>query len=195
MSTTETGPQTAPEADSDASPIFVKVVAVYGDHAAHERVERVHDCLREELDVEVHCSVSWWKLDFLRHPEMFLRAVEDALQADVLVFSFRRQEDLPPKGKEWLEAWETRRKARLADWAEAAEQEEPSVVAEGPASGFLLALARRAGLAFFPHILPGAWEITCCLVDKSSEAGRRLIPWLKELTQRKAATRNWGIND
>lgn len=173
----------------------LNVVVAYADCATHERALRIHDQLVEQLAGDWSCEFTWWKLDFLRHADMFKAAVEAAVQADLIVFSLHAAEPLPPKVEEWLEAWrdkrEKRRSASIALIGGATQLAAQAL----PAHALLQSVARTAGMEFVPHAFPISPEAPCCLVDALSERARRVAPLLEELLARRPVVPHWGINE
>jgi hypothetical protein len=96
------------EARSEAKAAW-SVVVVYEDTAAREQAVDFCDQLVKRFWARFEFEVSWWSFSLLQKDPVAMEAAEKAAQADLVILSSLRQEDLPVPVKGWIESWLSRR--------------------------------------------------------------------------------------
>lgn len=128
----------------------LNVAAVYQDTLTRDWVLQACDCTTQRLR-PAGLRSNWWRMDFLRHPQIFDAAVQAACEADVIFVSVYAAESVPSQVVQWCEEWLARR--RLKEGALVA------LVGTAPPPGPPLAAtldywrraAERGGLDFLPY--------------------------------------------
>lgn len=90
----------------DSAPLLaVEAEILYEDFAtglrAHLLLDRVRQCLGHGIQANEHL----WRFDLLREPELLKEAVEEAVQADLVIVSAHGDGVLPEPLKDWAGEW------------------------------------------------------------------------------------------
>lgn len=89
---------------SNEPPCGRNIAVVYQDPFTLDWAMR--ECQRvTRLSGDLSARSSWWKVRYLRSPELLCDAVQAARTADVIMVSVRAFEVPPPVLQEWTEAW------------------------------------------------------------------------------------------
>jgi len=91
-----------------------RVVMVYDDFVAGKRAMETCNFLLMQLGRGVQLNSSMWKFDVLRCAKLKEMAVEDALEADVVIVANGRNCGLPPEVIDWLKCWTPTRRSGAA---------------------------------------------------------------------------------
>ena len=172
----------APEsADLEANP-SLNVVIAYEDFQTGKNAKKTYDYLVEHVGEDCVFDNQMWKFDVLALPKLREIAVQDALNADIVIISSRGGE-LPAGVKTWLAGWTTQPDRPMALVALFDCDLEHSRVT----NAYLSAIARQAGVEFFAQ--PGAFASAAAaeqLVDdrRFSKAGQRTLSNLAGVLRR-----------
>ena len=98
---------------SKVIPVF-RAVIVYEDLGTAWLAKQAYDFLVANLTHEWRVTRQMWKFDLLCLPELRELAVEDAVQADVIVVSCRGDGELPADVRAWIEMWLSSRAQAVA---------------------------------------------------------------------------------
>jgi hypothetical protein len=166
------------------------MAVVYEDDAARDQAIHLCETLLPNLDEDLKLGSSWWGFKFLKNPEIAAQAGEALVQADLIIISTHRAENLSLEVIAWVERWLMKRIA----------SEGALVVLQGlheqkvPLSWqdpYLRSLAQRANLDYL--LLPE---------PDSKKPGAAAIPELPVLPTssdpkqpRHKRLSGWGIND
>jgi hypothetical protein len=167
------------------------LVIAYSDLETRDRAMRLHDHLSRQLndDYDLHCS--WWKFDHLADPTLFDQAIDDALDANMIVLSLHAETELPPAARAWIDGWAHRsdhqKCALVTLYAEPSERPESS-----PVCAFLRQAARLAHMDFFTNIAEAAAGLT---IERVAERARAVTPTLEEILHHPLPAPRWGINE
>jgi hypothetical protein len=88
----------------DSKPTF-NIVVVYEDFMTGKRAKETCDYLTENLTADCQVYNQMWKFEVLSIPKLREMAVNDALQADVVIVSCRGGDELPEAVRAWIQAW------------------------------------------------------------------------------------------
>lgn len=172
----------------------LNVVIVYEDSLTRELATdlwgRVTDLIGEDS-----IRLQFWRIADLIETALFPRAVEHAVEADVIIVSVRAAAELPLNLYVWVDAWLPRR--RLSSGALAALIGIPDNL-ENPSDRiceYLESVAKRAAMDFLPRErrLPTPPPV---LADSLDDRASRITPLLGEILDRPHNPyRDWGINE
>lgn len=102
-------------ASAGAGPKSVfRVVMVYDDFAAGKRAMDACNFLVSRLGGGIEVRSSMWKFDVLRSAKLNQMAVDDAIEADVIIVANARNSGLPEEVKEWVNGWVPRKRGQAA---------------------------------------------------------------------------------
>lgn len=136
-------------------PTQFNVMIIYENCETGKLAKRGLDCVIEELGKDLEFRYTMWRFDILQDPKLNLLATPALAEADLLMISFRGQEQLPAEILVLIGTW-------LAEEAKC----DRALVAlfEGTATATdsvyacLANLARQHGLDFFEQALSEAGE-------------------------------------
>lgn len=127
------------------------LVVAYEDHPTRDRAMLLYDRIAQQLLDDYDFQCAWWKLDHLREPSLLDQAVDDAIQANMIIVSLHAGGTLPHPALQWASAWAPNKagnKSALVALISGA------LVAGGPVQGrqaHLQRIARQARMDFFVH--------------------------------------------
>jgi hypothetical protein len=81
------------------------VLVIYEDAPTRDRAVRLCDALVSKFSPDLEFEFTWWRFKFLSDPDLALQAAQAALEADLILVSVQRTEDLPLEVKAWFERW------------------------------------------------------------------------------------------
>jgi hypothetical protein len=102
-------PSRIPVESSSRRPSTVKVLIAYEDYRVGRWSKQLFDRLQCRLESDQFLSVLFWKFDVLRFPQLKALAVDDAAEADLIVFAGYNNADLPAFVKSWIGQWAPRK--------------------------------------------------------------------------------------
>lgn len=85
------------------------VLIVYEDVAAAERAMQVIARLEGCTDGQIEFVPKVWRFDLLNDPDFAWAALEDALDADLVILATHITDTLPPAVRRWLASYRARR--------------------------------------------------------------------------------------
>lgn len=103
----------AGSAGAKAKPVF-RVVMAYDDFTAGKRAIDTCNFLVSRIGGSIELRSSMWKFDVLRSVKLNQIAVDDAIEADVIIVANARESGLPEEVKEWVNRWVTRKGGQAA---------------------------------------------------------------------------------
>jgi hypothetical protein len=90
------------------------VVMAYDDFTAGKRAMDACNFLGFQLGDGVELRSNMWKFDILRHARLYEMAVEDAIEADVIIVANASDAGLPDEVVSWIDAWVPRKRGQTA---------------------------------------------------------------------------------
>jgi hypothetical protein len=100
-------------AGARAKPVF-RVVMAYEDFTAGKRAIDTCNFLVSRIGKAIELRSSMWKFDVLRSLKLNQMAVDDAVEADVIIVANGRNAGLPEEVKRWVDAWAARKEGQSA---------------------------------------------------------------------------------
>ena len=89
----------------------MKALIIYDDFASAVRASTALRQAAHRAKVRANWNLRPWRADILRFTTAADEALNDAVDADVIMLAGRRVYALPPWLRQWLESWASRRKA------------------------------------------------------------------------------------
>lgn len=168
------------------------LVIAYDDLATRDRALRLNDHLSKQLADDFDLRCSWWKLSHLADETLFDQAVDDALNANMIVLSLHGGEpEFSPATQRWIDGWahrgEHQKCALVTLFVDPSVREESS-----PLCARLRQSARLARMDFFTNMAEAAAGLT---VERVAERARTLTPTLNEILHHPMPAPRWGINE
>jgi hypothetical protein len=132
----------------------LNVVVAYQDLLTREWAREV--CSRTTRRVGTGFFRStWWKTDFLAHPQLFAKAIEAAIRADVMIVSVHAAETIPVVLSRWFEEWLAQRaqqeRAKTGALIALIAARQPAAPQLASTRECLRGIADRGHLDFLPH--------------------------------------------
>lgn len=93
-------------ATREPSKSLFNLLVAYEDTATRNLAFGLYDKLAQALLDECDFRCTWWKFDHLHHATLQLRAVDAALQANMIILSVHAENELSPLAKSWIETWQ-----------------------------------------------------------------------------------------
>jgi hypothetical protein len=170
-------------------------IVVYEDQQTRDRALRLCDELVRKFRHDLGMDFSWWRFDYLRDSDLAKLAADAAVNADIVVFSVRGANELPPPVRLWIDSWVDRQMSRpnaLVALIGVADQ--PSIGLT-PIHIYLREIARQAGMEYLSHLS----DASTFRLDTSRHgiAGRagEVTTLLDKMLHRASIPPRWGINE
>ena len=94
--------------DLPSKPI-VDVVTAYEDFATGQRAIETCSNLERRLGHEFQFRTNMWKFEVLQQSKLFEMAVQDALEAQIVIISTHGENELPQPVQDWIQMWSSRK--------------------------------------------------------------------------------------
>ena len=124
------------------------VVVVYDEAASREQAVQVCDHLVRRFWAECDLDASWWSSAMLEQSELAGKAVEKAIEADLVIFALQPGGDLPVCVREWIESWLGRRGDREGALVDLRSRETDAPEATDERHMYLRHAAHRGGMDY-----------------------------------------------
>lgn len=93
-------------------PKACRMIMLYEDQDSKNRAAQLCFNLRRLFSHDIVFQEAWWKLSVLQQPSMLRLAVEDAIESDVILFSFGCSNEVTPELTALNKAWAESRAPR-----------------------------------------------------------------------------------
>ena len=130
-----------------------RVVMAYDDFAAGKRAIDTCNFLVSRLGDGIELRSSMWKFDVLRSVKLHQIAVDDAIEADVIIVANARNVGLPEEVKQWIHAWAPRKAGQAAALVALLDFTGTNTQESTLAHAFLKEAAATAKIDFLPHAI------------------------------------------
>jgi len=134
------------------------VTLLYEDTDVRQRAMRMCDHLMRQFWSDIEFDFNWWRFTFLEDPILARQAGRHLTDADVVIFAARRENELPPTLRNWLEGHLETRGVREGAFIALFGEEDGPPRADSRKDLYLRALAQRNGMDYLtepPAALPG----------------------------------------
>jgi len=81
------------------------ITVLYDGDVTRQRAMAACDFLVHQFWQHVELEFHWWRLDFLRDPQLARAAAQNAVAADFLIFSSDIESHFSPQLESWFESW------------------------------------------------------------------------------------------
>ena len=85
------------------------LLVAYEDLATRNVAMGLYNKLAQALLDECDFRCTWWRFEHLRHSTLQQKAVEAALQANMIILSVHAESELSPLAKVWIETWKPKK--------------------------------------------------------------------------------------
>jgi hypothetical protein len=123
------------------------IVVLYEDDSSRDAAIRLCKTLEKIFHAELDFQITWCRFKYFNDPAVASEAAEIAAQADLIIVSIQRVEDLPLEVKAWFERWLPDRESTEGALVLLQTSEEPAS-AQNMQSSYLYLLAQRANLDY-----------------------------------------------
>lgn len=175
-----------------SKPAF-RVVMAYDDFASGKRAMDACHFLVSQFGGGAELRSTMWKFDVLRSTKLNQIAVDDAIEADVIIVANARNGGLSDAVKTWIAGWVPRKGGQAATLVALIDFTGEDVQAAVLAQAFLKDAAAEAKIDFLPQEIPfPESSLPPVSVAQAAEAPRKAsIP----PHSRTPMLEGWGIND
>lgn len=173
----------------------MKALIIYDDFTSAAKANAALQRSAHHLDMSIQWSVRPWRLDMLKFPPTAEEALDEAIDAHLIVFAGLTAQPLPAWLNDWLEHWA---KCRRIDEAALAIIEDGSKFTSSPsAMSELSRFAERRGLGFIVSDLTAAENDRSFSVHSVPEYKLPVFSVQPEPVSTSAhdSYQKWGIND
>jgi hypothetical protein len=157
------------------------VVVVYEDAAAREQAVDFCDQLVKRFWARFEFDVNWWSFGLLQNEATATEAAEKAAQADLVILSSLRQEDLPARVKGWLEAWLCRRGDREGILAGLTGPGDPGSGQDAKKHHYLRQVAHRGAMDYLTQVPQNIWHCIPESLDSYTQRAAQVSHVLDEI--------------
>ena len=170
-----------------------RVVMAYDDFASGKRAMATCNFLVYRLGGGIELRSSMWKFDVLRSAKLNQMAVDDAIEADVIIVANSRNGGLPDEVKKWVENWVPRKPARDSVLVALLDFTGEDVQASAQARTFLKEAAASAKIDFLPQEI--RFRNSRMPLVPSKLFNRRQGTAPNQPGRKTPPLEGWGIND
>jgi hypothetical protein len=162
------------------------IVVLYEDNSSRDAAISLCNSLQQIFSSELDFEITWCRFKYFNDPGVAAEAAERAAQANVVLVSVSRAQDLPLEVKAWFERWLCERKTSEGALVllQGSEPEPAFAISQ---SSYLYLVAQRANLEFIS------------LSNATPSASTRSIPDPSLLAHPPRLNSNrssrWGINE
>ena len=123
------------------------IVVLYEDNSSRDAAIRLCQSLEKIFQADLDFEIAWCRFKYFNDPAVASEAAEIAAQADLIIVSIQRAQDLPLEIKAWFERWLPDRESIEGALVLLQTSEEPSSP-QNLQSSYLYLLAQRANLDY-----------------------------------------------
>jgi hypothetical protein len=157
------------------------LVIAYEDRPTRDRAMLLCDRIAQQLRDDYDFQCAWWKLDHLREPRLLEQAVDDAMQANMIIVSVHAGDVFLPAALAWMHAWAPNKVGnKSALVALVSRLSEPHALPTGR-QVHLQRTARQARMDFFVHAVED--PVTALQPMLKTEDPLSMTPFLENILQ------------
>jgi len=165
-------------------------VILYEDVPTRDSAIQLCGGLSHHFNLDLEFEFTWWKLSYLRDPEMGRQASQAAASADLILISVQPDHDFTAEVKAWFEDWVGKRTGSegalglIQASAKATDQ---------PADAYLRLMAQRANMDYLP--LPGPEGSVASKDRLREDLNVPDIAGPDQMPKHQTHSSGWGINE
>jgi len=165
----------------------------YDDFTSGKRAMDACHLMVARLGGDAELRTSMWKFDVLRSTQLNQTAVEDAVEADVIIVANARNSGLSDSVKTWIDGWAPRKRGQAAALVALLDFTDDEVQAAARTQSILKAAAAEAQMEFLPQEirLPLGSLSPASITASVDLPRRRPVPPVIGTPR----FEGWGIND
>jgi hypothetical protein len=122
------------------------IVVLYEDNSSRDAAIRLCQTLEKIFHEDLDFEITWCRFKYFSDPAVASEAAQIAAQADLIIVSIQRVQDLPLEVKAWFERWLPNRESSEGALVLLQTSEEPSSTISQ--TSYLYLLAQRANLDY-----------------------------------------------
>jgi len=122
------------------------IVVLYEDNSSRDAAISLCQTLEKIFHADLDFEITWCRFKYFSDPAVASEAAQIAAQADLIIVSIQRAQDLPLEVKAWFERWLPARESAGALVLLQTSEEPPSP--QNLQSSYLYLLAQRANLDY-----------------------------------------------
>jgi hypothetical protein len=191
----KTGTATEAESGVGAEPGPLDVLLLYEDVATGLRAWQPFDQLVRRLKLDADLQVRMWKFEWLREPAMRQQAIEESLDADIILLATHGHCELSEHVKSWFARWLALKPPRPRALVVSLDENAREPSGRNGVLAQLQAMARPSDLQVFPHFAPAPHserELTAESIHRHADTWSEL---LEGIVHRTDPHQRWGINE
>jgi hypothetical protein len=150
---------------------------------------------------EIDFRFAWCRFRFLDDAPLAAAAAAEAARAELVLFVWSSEGDLPLAVRNWGDSWAEKRPARASALVALSTARSVESAQELPASQYLRSLARRAGMDFLASREEGGFDSVPEVMRQMERRANDLSQVLENLLRRPLppppppSISHWGINE
>jgi hypothetical protein len=157
------------------------LVIAYEDRATRDRAMLLYDRIAQQLLDDYDFQCAWWKLDHLREPSLMEQAIDDAVQANMIIISLHAGKELPPSATDWLDAWAPNKIGNKSALVALLSMSGQSTGHAHGRQACLQRVARQARMDFFLHYADSNCRPQVYSAEYIHERARAVTPLLENI--------------
>jgi hypothetical protein len=161
-----------------ASPF--RVVIAYDDFTSGKRAMSTVGFLEQRMARGTELRTSMWKFDVLRSAKLHQMAVEDAVEADVIIVASAQNGGLSEEARSWVNGWVAKKRGQTAALIALLDFTGENMVEPAFAYSFLQGAAARARIDFLPQEIRPTGANPPALSMRAFSKGRGRSPGLSD---------------
>lgn len=171
------------------------LVVAYEDELTHGRAIALYNTLLNNLRDDHDVRYSWWKFHFLYDPALLDRAIDAAIEADMIIVALRDAKEPPWIARNWIEKWLKGKDGHDSALVALVEGTPSDRVEESLMFGYLNGVALQAEMNFFPRVFPATLSNVILPLAGISAHETDVIPLVEDLLRSPTNVHRWGINE
>ncbi|MBN2507731.1 MAG: hypothetical protein JXQ71_13665 [Verrucomicrobia bacterium] len=157
------------------------LVIAYEDHGTRDRAMLLYDRIAQQLTDDYDFQCAWWKLEHLRDPSLMEQAIEDAVQANMIIVALHDGRSLPKAAADWLDAWAPNKFGNKSALVALLSRPPNAPPCPHGRQAFLQRVARQARMDFFVHCAEAGSHAPLLSAESIGERAAAMTPFLESL--------------
>lgn len=172
----------------------INVVTAYEDFATGQRAIETYSNLVLRLGHEFQFRTNMWKFEVLQQPKLLEMAVQDALDAQIIIVSTHGESELPQPVQDWIQMWASRRDGDACALVALFDCVTPARLEVRSIRSHLSRIALAGQMDFFSQPPECAADLDSGMNGEAPDAARRLTS-IDGLLAEEMASSRWRIDE